>query len=160
MMQEAWAEYENINSTEVSEQIFERNAEWSYQVEDFDFDKVKYAHVDEVWLKPGPGMDEKFEELNEDWIAFFQALGYPYPYDGYEIHFGDADRIVYVTYIDNLSAYYGANDFMKLVEAKNMGERAKDLDARFNAIAKRWEHHTITYKPRMSCWPEEEIPSN
>jgi hypothetical protein len=138
MVQEAWAEYENINSTEVSEEIFERKAEWSYEVEDFDFDKMKYARVDEVWLRPGPGIEEQFEELSKDWIAFFQALDYPYPHDGYEIHFGDADRIVYVTFIDDLSAYYGAN-----------------------AIARRWERHTLTYEPGMSYWPEEEeVPSS
>ncbi len=151
-MTEAFAQFPKIRSRTVMEEIAEVKNDWSYRVDSFDFDNMRFAHIDVIW--PRSGMDEEFEKLNKEWVSFFKDLEYPYPYDANQVHFGDTGRTVYVTFIDDLAAYYGENELMKLVEAKNMGERSEQLDDQFNAVTARWEHYNITYRPDMSYWPE------
>ncbi len=151
-MREAMAKFPQIRSQVVSEEMFELKEEWSYQVEGFGFDKIKYLHIDVIWARPG--VDEEFDQLNKEWVQLFKDLAYPYPYNTHEVHFGDTGRTVYVTLIDDLSMFYGENDLMTWMEKKNMGARAEALDKRFNAVTDRWKHHTATLRADLSYWPE------
>ncbi len=160
LMQEAFAEFENIARTVLMDEISELKAEWSYEPESggVTTENLKFGHIDEIWLKSGT--DEEFAELNKEWLSLFKDINYPYAYDGHEVHFGDSGRVVYVTFIDDLAEYYGVNDMMALVEAAGATERMEALDARFNAIAERWDHYNMSFMPNMTYWPTEEMASN
>jgi hypothetical protein len=93
-------------------------------------------------------------------VTFFQDLGYPYPYHGHSVHFGDTGRTVYVTFVDDLSDFYGKNDLYKMVEAKGLGERWMKLGEEFNATVRRWDHYVMNYRRDMSYWPVEEGATN
>lgn len=157
-MQEVMEGFQSLQIYTVIEEVAEVKDEWSYEVDSFDMANMKYGHMDFMWLKPGAY--EEFETLNQEWKAFYEELGYPYPYSGHQAHFGKTGRIVYVTFIDNLADYYGKNDFEKLVEAKGMGERAEQLNERFNAVVRKWEHSNATFRRDMSYWPPEEGATN
>jgi hypothetical protein len=119
---------------------------------------MTYGHLDVMWLKPGA--NEKFEALNKEWSAFFKDLGYPYPYDGHQVHFGDSGRIVFVTFIDDIGAYYGMNNLEKMIEAKNMGERWEKLGAQMSEVIRRWEHSNSAFRSDLSYWPETMAATN
>lgn len=153
-MREAMQAFENIEARVVIQELAEQKADWSYEVEGWMMDEMKAGHVDVMWLKPGSM--ESFEKLNQDWAALTRDLDYPYPYNGYEIHFGDVGRAVFVTLVDDLASYYGENDMMKLVEAKGMGERMQELIDRLDEIAYRWDHYDLRFRPDLSYWPPEE----
>ncbi|UCF21477.1 MAG: hypothetical protein JSU87_08860 [Gemmatimonadota bacterium] len=153
-MQEAMASFEVLHIHTVAEEMAEMKADWSYEPEGYDMHSTKYGHFDVMWLKPGS--EEKFDELNKEWVGFFKDLGYPYPYHAHEIHFGDSGRVVYVTFTDDLSAYYGENSLMKLIEAKGMGERWQKMDELFGGTVHRWEHYEETLRMDLSYWPMEE----
>jgi hypothetical protein len=152
-MQEAMASFETMNVKVVAEEIAEEKADWSYEVEGWDPTSMTATHFDVMWLKPGA--ESEFEALNKDWSAFFGQIGYPYPYTGHQVHFGDTGRVVYATFIDDLSEYYGVNNLEKLIEEKNMGARWGALNERLGAAVSRWEHSTAAYRPDMSFWPTE-----
>jgi hypothetical protein len=154
LMQEAMESFAEVNAETVVEEIAELKDDWSYFVEDFDMTALKFGHFDIIWLKPG--MDEEFNQLNKDWTALFTGIGSPYPYHGHEVHFGDSGRVVYVTFIDDLSEFYGANATMNLVEAKGMGEQFAKINEQFMAVTRRFTHYTAQYKADLSYWPEEE----
>ena len=84
--------------------------------------------------------------------ALFKDIEYPYPYAAHTVRIGQK-RTIYVTFIDDLSAYYGENDLMKLIEAKNQGERWEEIMAQFNNTVARFEHYNIAYRSDMSYWP-------
>jgi len=153
LMQEAMGGMQELNVRVVAEEIMERKAEWSYEVETWSTDQLQYGHIDEMWLKPG--VYEEFEALNQEWKEFFADLDYPYPYGGYTVHFGDTGRVLYVMFVDDLGKMYGEYDIMKLVEAKGMGERMKELDEKFNAVASRWDHYDSIFRRDLSYWPTE-----
>ncbi len=153
MMQEAMASFETMDFMVVSQEIAEEKADWSYEVEGFDPTTMTAVHSDVMWVKPG--VEEKFEALNKEWAAFFAEIGYPYPYTGHQVHFGDTGRVVYATFIDDLSDYYGVNSLEKLIEEKNMGARWQELNERLGAVISRWEHNNAAYRPDMSYWPAE-----
>jgi hypothetical protein len=142
-MQGAMAKFQGIRSETVAEEIFEMKDDWSYMVEGFDMETMKYGHMDVMWIKSG--MDEEFEALNKEWVSFFSDLGYPYPYHAHEVQFGDTDRAVYVTFVDELSDYYGKNSLEKMVEAKNMGERWEKLGQQMGGNA--------MWRGDLSYWP-------
>ena len=156
--QEAMKVFPALNMTVVSEEMVELKDAWSYKVESFDMQTVTAAHLDVMWTKSGS--DESFDKLNKEWVAFFKDLGHPYPYDGHSVRFGDSGRTIYVTYIDDLSDYHGKNDMMKMIEAKNMGERWQGLDEQFNATVRRWDHYDMNYRRDMSYWPMPEGATN
>jgi hypothetical protein len=151
-MQEAMGKFQNMHIETVAEEMVEVKADWSYEVESFDNSTMMYGHLDVMWLKPGA--NEKFEALNKDWSAFFKDLGYPYPYTGHQVHFGDSGRVVYVTFIDDIEAYYGKNNLEKMIEAKNMGERWQKLVGQMNEVVRRWEHSNTAFRSDLSYWPE------
>ncbi len=153
-MKEAMAMFPKIKSTVVAEEIAELKPGWSYAAKDFNMNNMAYGHFDVMWLKSG--MDAQFEQLNKDWVAAFKELGYPYPYDAHVIHFGDSGRVVYVTFVDNLSDFYGKNDIAKMIEAKGMGDRMAKLDEKFNTAVAKWKHYTAMYRRDMSYWPAPE----
>jgi hypothetical protein len=152
-MQEAMASFGTMNIKVVAEEIVEEEADWSYEVEGWDPTSMTAVHMDVMWLKPGA--DSEFEAHNKDMTAFFRQIGYAYPYTGHQVHFGDTGRVVYVTFIDDLSEYYGANNLEKVIEAKGMGARWQELMERMGAVVGRWEHNNATYRPDMSYWPTE-----
>ncbi len=151
-MREAMAKFPQIRSQVVAEEMVEVKQDWSYQVEGFGLDKIKYGHIDVLWSRPG--MDEEFDKLNKEWVQLFKDLNYPYAFDAHSVHFGDTGRTVYVTFIDDLSKFYGENDLAKLIEAKNLGARADALDQRFNAATVRWKHYNSMLRMDLSYWPE------
>ncbi len=157
-MQEAMGKFQEIHIETLASEIVELKDDWSYKVEAFDMSTMAYGHMDVMW--PKPGMSEEFDELNKEWVAFFKDLGYPYPYDGHTVHHGKSGRVVYVTFIDNLSDYHGKNSLMKLIEAKNMSERWKELGEKFGAATRRWEHHDELYRRDLSYWPTPESATN
>lgn len=157
-VQQAMEGFRKLHIHTVAEELAEVKDAWSYSVDSFDMANLKYGHMDYVWLKPGTF--EEFEALNKEWTAIYEELKYPYPYSGHQVHFGDTGRIVYVTFIDNLSDYYGKNAFETLVEAKGLGERASELNERFNAVVRKWRHSDATFRMDLSYWPPEEAATN
>lgn len=151
-MREAMAKFPQIRSQVVAKEMVELKNDWSYRVEGFSIDKMKYGHIDVIWSRPG--MEEEFDKLNKEWVQLFKDLKYPYPYDAHEVHFGDTGRTVYVTFIDDLSKFYGEYDLLKMIEAQNLGARAEALDKRFNEATARWKHYTSMLRMDMSYWPE------
>lgn len=151
-MTEAMAKFPQIRSQVVAREMVEVKESWSYTVEGFGLDDIKYGHVDVIWVRPG--MEEEFDRLNKEWVQLFEDLGYPYPYDTHEVHFGDTGRTIYVTFVDDLSKFYGENDLMTWLQKKNMGARAAALDKQFNAVTARWKHYNATYRADMSYWPQ------
>lgn len=159
LMQEAMAAFPTIDATVVSDELVEEKPEWSYGVEGWGPDRIKYGVIFVVW--PRTGMNEEFAQLNKDWVAFNDELGYPYPYTAHEVHFGAAtSRTVYVTYVDDLSEFYGENNTMKMIEAHDMGEQWEPLIGRFMEVAERFEEHTIMFRPDLSYWTEDEGATN
>jgi len=142
----------------VSDEIAELKEDWSYMVEGFDMQTMTAGVVDVMWTKPNT--QEAWEKLNKDWVTFFTDLGYPYPYHGHSVRFGDVGRTIYVTFTDDLSDYFGKNDLYTMVEAKGMGERWSELGDAFNATVRRWEQYIMQYRRDMSYWPMEEGATN
>jgi hypothetical protein len=138
----------------VAEELVEHKADWSYEVEGFGYNDMAYAHIDVMW--PTPGMDEKFEELNKEWIAMFTDVAYPYPYAAHAVHFGDVERVVYFTFCDDLGKFYGENSPERYFEAQEMGERAQKAEELFAAAVQRWEHYDAMLRRDISYWPVEE----
>lgn len=153
-MQEAMQAFETIEARVVIQELAEYKADWSYEVEGWTMDGTKAAHMDVMWLKPGSR--ESFESLTKDWTALVADLDYVYPVDGYEVHFGDVGRVVFVTFVDDLGSYYGENDMAKLVEEKGMGERMQKLIERLDQITYRWDHYDMMFRPDLTYWPPEE----
>ena len=157
-MQEAMASFEKLHIHTVADEIAEMKADWSYEPDGYDMRTTKYGHFDVMWLKPGS--EEKFDELNREWVAFYKDLGYPYPYHAHDVHFGDTGRVVYVTFTDDLAAYHGENSLINLIEAKSMGERWQKMGELFGQTVHRWEHHDETLRMDLSYWPVEEDPTD
>ncbi len=151
MMKEAMDKFQGFRADTEADEIVEIKSDWSYEVEGFDMGAIEYAHLDELWTRPG--MSDEFEQLNEDFVALFKDIEYPYPYDAHTVRIGQS-RTIYVTFIDDLAAYYGENDLMKLIEAKNQSERWEEIMAQFNNTVDRFEHYNIAYRSDMSYWPE------
>lgn len=153
MVNEAMAGFSKLNVQVVSDEIVERNPDWSYEVEGWSADKLTVGHIDVFWLKND--VEEEFNQINADWIALFTDLGYPYPYSGFDVHFGDSGRVIYVMLVDDLAKMHGEYDVAKMAEAKGMGERMKRLDQAFNSIVRRWEHYDSVYRRDLSYSPAE-----
>ncbi|UCC84353.1 MAG: hypothetical protein JSW46_05325 [Gemmatimonadota bacterium] len=152
-MQEAMASFATMNFKVLAQEIVEEKAAWSYEVEGWDPTSMTAVHMDVMWLKPGAASE--FDALNEEWSAFFGQIDYPYPYTGHEVHFGDTGRVVYVTFVDDLSTYYGANNLEKMIETKGMSASWQELTGRIDMTISRWEHNNAIYRPDMSYWPME-----
>jgi hypothetical protein len=60
-----------------------------------------------------------------------------------------------VTYIDNEANYFGANNFMKLVEEKGLGEKWGDLIGRWNKLIRRYDETTWAHRADLSYLPSE-----
>ncbi len=157
-VQKAMEMFPSLDITVVADEMAELEEEWSYMVESFDMQTMTAALFDVMWTKPG--VDEAWVKLNKEWVTFFRDLGYPYPYDGHSVRFGDTGRTVYVTFIDDLSDFYGKNDLHKMIEAKGLGERWKKLGEEFGATVRRWDQYIINYRRDMSYWPVEEGATN
>lgn len=153
LVNEAMAGFSKLNVQVVSDEIVQRNPDWSYEAEGFSFEDLNFGHIDVIWLKND--VLEEFNQINKDWMALYTELGYPYPYDGYEVHFGDSGRVVYVTFVDDLAKMYGEFDVSKLAEAKGMGERMQQLDQAFNSLVIRWQHYDSVFRRDLSYWPAE-----
>ncbi len=76
------------------------------------------------------------------------------------MHFGDTGRHIYVTFTDDLGRFYGENSPMKMIEAKNMGERMKQLDEMFGKVVARWTHYDASYRADLTYWPMPEGATN
>jgi len=157
-VEKAMGMWPDLHMTVVSDEISELKEDWSYMVESFDMETITAAHFDIMWTKPNT--EEAWDKLNKDWVTFFRELGSPYPYHGHSVRFGDTGRTVYVTFIDNLSDFYGKNDLEKLIEDKGMGEGWMKLGDAFNATVQRWDHYIMDYRRDMSYWPMEEGATN
>jgi hypothetical protein len=147
-----------VNANVISDEMAELKEDWSYMVESFDMATMTAAHFDIMWTKPNS--EEAWDKLNKEWAAFFNDLGHPYPYNGHSVRFGDSGRTVYVTFIDNLSDYYGKNSLMKMIEAKGMGERWWALEEQMGETVRSWDHYDMIYRRDMSHWPMEEGATN
>lgn len=153
MLMEAFEEFGALDYDVLSREVVEAPPGWSYTPETSYAEETPLARAYEAWMKPGTEM--KADELSKEWVAFLKEVGYGYEAVGLRVHFGDVGRLIYVTYIDSEADYFGANNFMKLVEEKGLGEKWGDLIGRWNKLIRRYNETTWTHRADLSYLPSE-----
>lgn len=151
MLMEAFEGFGALDYEVVSREVVEVPAEWSYTPEQPYTEGMGYAAIYESWMKPGTEMQA--DALSKEWVAFLKEVGYGYGAHGVRVHFGDVARLMYITYYTDPADYYGAHDFMKLVEEKGAGEKWADIMTRWNALIRRYEESTWAYRADLSYTP-------
>jgi len=151
MLMEAFEEFNAMDYEVVSREVVEIPPGWEYTPEQLYTEELGYAAFYESWMKPGTEMAA--DEASKEWVAFMKEIGYGYRAHGLRVHFGDVGRLLYITYYADPADYYGAHDFMKLVEEKGAGEKWADIMTRWNALVTRYEESTWMYRPDLSYDP-------
>lgn len=139
--------FNEIEVTPLLSEIVERVDSWSYAPEGAE-DRMTWAHIDEYWLQPGAM--EGFGELAEEFVALLERIDYPYAIDGHRVHFGDVGRLVYVTFVDDLSSFYGENQLDRAIEAAGAQEEWGALLEKFTPLVRRIEHYDVRFEPDLS----------
>ena len=153
MVQEAMAAFTKAGVTTLSVELIQGVPAWSYAPEGSDGDENMTARVHSFWLKPG--VNEQFEALSKDFMAFFKEIGHSYPIYGHRVRFGDASRVSFVEWFDNYENYYGANNLDKRIEAMGKNDAWMELLGRLGELVTRSEDTDIVFRPDLSFWPTE-----
>lgn len=162
-LQAAMASINSIDHRVISEQIAVHKMDWTYMPGDFaDFqqkiDDHKYVEVLEFSIRPGKS--EEFSGIVKEYMTFFKEIGYPYPIMGHDTKFGQSGRAVFVTVIDDLSDFYGANSFEQTVANANATERMQELWAKFTPTIDDWEQTIMVHRPELQYWGEPALATN
>lgn len=110
--------------------------------------EIYFGQVNEFWVKPGK--ERQFDALVKDFLAFFRDLDYGYQVVGHRVHFGDTQRVGFLTLVDNMSSYYGAKGLDQLIQQHGATQRWQELLGRLAALIDRSESSTIAYRADMS----------
>jgi len=156
----------SINSIEhrvINEEIAEGKLDWSYMPGDMaDFKQKigehKFVHLDEFWVRPGKS--EEFSEVIKEYMTFFNDIGYAYPIMGHETKFGESGRAVFVTVVDELSDFYGANSFRQTAINADATDRMQALWAKLTPTFDKWERSDKTYEPELTYRPDATLATN
>ena len=147
---EAMQTFGTLNARLSSREIIEEVADWTYTPATGPM-QPGGAHVSFYWLKPN--MDEEFDALVKDFIAFLKELDSPYQVIGHRVRFGDPSRVDFVTVFDNIGNFYGVNDLEALVEKHGAGEKYGALVGRFVQMVEKIDEFDVSHEVALSYWP-------
>ena len=147
LFQEAMGALQKLDVRPGMAEIQERVDDWSYEPEGMEA-PPSWAHVDDYWVMPG--QQEAFGELAEEFVAFLEAIGYPYAVDAHRTHFGKVGRVTVVTFVDDLASFYGENDLRRLVEAAGAEAEWRALVERFAPLVYKIEQRNVRLEPELT----------
>ncbi len=151
LRKEAFAEFANINSTTLMDNMSEEKADLSYApATEMNMEDMKFVHVDHVWAKSGK--NEEFGEVTKEMFEFFGEIEIAYPTMGHESHFGDG-RMTFVTPFDSKANFYGPKGLDYALESHEAGERWGELLTKWAAVIDRMEHADMAFRPDMTYMP-------
>ncbi len=132
-------------------EVWEEISDWVCRPEGSDEEEVRFAHVEEMWLKPGT--DEAWNELVKEFCAFFEEIGFSYQVVGHRVRIGGTGRVVFVSFFDDKGAYYGARGIEALAEGKGAIGRWYQLLGKFGELVDRYEYRDVEMEPDLTYWP-------
>ncbi len=144
------AAFQQLNATAattVSNLVTQSVPGWGYET-GMDMANLPVAHVDEIWLKPG--VEEQYDALMKEFMAFVKEMGYPYPMMGFRPRIGGTGEHHIVTWFDSRENFYGENNLDRMIEAKGAQERWTGMLGRFTQLITRAHHFDSDYRPDMS----------
>ncbi len=122
MLTEAMGRFmDEISSQSGLREVYEQVEAWSYAPANPTFEVQSHAQRFDFWVKPG--MQEQFEKVSKEIMAFQGALESPYPVNGYRMHFGDTGRVTFLIMNDGWADFYGKNDMEAKMEATGTAEK-------------------------------------
>ncbi len=162
-LQAAMASINAIDHRVLNEQISVHKMDWSYMpgdMADFQQKIENHTYVEVLEFSIRPGKNEEFSGIVKEYMTFFKEIGYPYPIMGHEMKFGQSGRAAFVTVIDNLSDFYGANSFQETVANANATERMQELWAKFTPTIDDWDQTIMRHRPELQYWGEPALATN
>ena len=162
-LQAAMGTMGTIDHRVLNEEIAVHKMDWSYMPGDMaDFQQKianhKNVEVLEFWIRPGK--NEEFSGIVKEYMTFFKDIGYAYPIMGHDTKFGQSGRAVFVTTIDDLSEFYGANSFQQTAANANATDRMEELWARFATTIDDWDQTIMRYRPELEYWGDPALATN
>ena len=145
LLQEAFAALGQIGSSDNKSELVMSVPAWSYDAAS-EYD-IGFAEINEYWIKAGE--EEAFGALVTDALAIFKDVGYPYSFAGHRVRFGD-NRVVFVTWYDDKSKYFGEHSLEAHVESAGRSEDWAKVGERFVQLVDRTQEQHITYRPELS----------
>ena len=122
--------------------------EWGYEPTEPPFDTPTYAEYIEFWVAPG-----KYEEMQAviaDVVAFHQEHDAYYPFNGYQVMFGDVGRIAFLIFNDGWADYFGTNSLEAQMEAEGGSDEWEALMARMRDCITDMSVSQMAYHPELS----------
>ena len=138
------AEFDRKVTSEVTRMV----PDWSYSPANEG--EVTMAHVHNDWLKGG--MEEAYDELSKDWVAFLERIGYPYTSNCSRTVVG-AQKVTCVDFADSMSRYTSDETWDDLIDAAGAREELQSLIERWQGMVQKWEHMNASFVPSMSYMP-------
>jgi hypothetical protein len=148
-LMEAFQEMEGMQIQRSINEIHQGRPDWTYEPEGMGEPQLAMVHVNEFWLKTGAEVEQKWNALIGDFMAFFKDVGYPYPIWGNMVRYGD-QRVLFVTAYDDAGAYHGANSVEALAEKHMAGERWWGLIQRVGELTSRASDSHAQFLPEQS----------
>lgn len=159
ILQEAFAMISGVDHRVIVNEMLEVKDDWSYTPEGYAPTGEGFAHVEQMWLRPG--QQQAFDAVVKEYMAFFASIGYPYQVMGHEVHFGaKSDRVDFVIFADDRSKFYGENSFNALAEAAGESGTMQELFSRLTPTIVDWDHKEADYRADLSYWPIDDMASN
>lgn len=150
-LQQAFEKMASVQVRSIMEEVLQDVNGWSFEPEGSEEPAEHgFGHVHEFWLKGG--VEQEFDGLIKDFMAFFKEMGYAYPVHGHRVRMGDTGRALFVTMYDTPEAYFGANSIERLVQQHNTTERWGELLERLAQLVTAGEESFMMYQPSMSYW--------
>ena len=121
---------------------------WGYEPEGGWPDSLTYAMRYTFELKP-ERMDA-VGELAKEFVGAWEAMDYPHPISGYRTWIGEVDKVRFLFFIDDPSAFMGSESPMAVAERAGQGERYGALLEEMATYIEAMEEDLIAYRPEMS----------
>ncbi len=162
-LQAAMAKFPTIDHRVVNEMISVHKMDWSYipgDMADLQQKMMDHRYVEVFEFSIRPGKNEEFGEIIKEYMTFFKEIGYSYPIMGHDTKFGQSGRAVFVTMIDDLSDFYGENNFEATVAKANATERMQELWTKLTLTITDWDQTIMRHHPELQYWGEPALATN
>jgi hypothetical protein len=137
-----------ISIVPASREVWEQVPEWSYAPANPSFETPAAAERHDFWIKAG--MQEAFDGVAKDIIAFFADMGGQFPVNGYRVHFGDVGRVSFIVFVDDLGNLYGENSLENAVAAMGKTAEWEAIMTRMRDCVTESDKSQMTYLPEIS----------
>lgn len=148
-LMQAMQEFEGVDILGGATEIVQEMPDWGYMPEGMTAPPMAWVHIHEFWLRSGEANFAKWNALIPEFVAFFEAIGYPYPMWSHMVRYGD-NRTLFVTAYDNAGEFFGTKSVTALAEKHGMVDRWQQLLTRLNELVLRHRESDAQYLAAQS----------